>query len=49
MKAIWDEDFNLGCLFKVEAALAKAEEEVGLLPKGAATDIAEAAIRAEWS
>ena len=34
MKAIWEEDFRLRCLFKVEAALAKAEEEVGLLPKG---------------
>jgi len=46
MKAIWEEDFRLRCLFKVEAALAKAEEEVGLLPKGAAADIAEAALNA---
>jgi adenylosuccinate lyase len=43
MKAIWEEDFRLRCLFKVEAALARAEEEVGLLPKGAAEDIAAAA------
>jgi len=43
MKAIWEEDFRLRCLFKVEAALAKAEEEVGLIPKGAAEDIAAAA------
>jgi adenylosuccinate lyase len=43
MKAIWEEDFRLRCLFKVEAALAKAEEEVGLIPQGAAKDIAAAA------
>ena len=43
MKAIWEEDFRLRCLFKVEAALARAEEDVGLLPKGSAEDIAEAA------
>jgi len=46
MKAIWEEDFRLRCLFKVEAALAKAEEDVGLLPKGVAADIAEAADKA---
>ena len=40
MKQIWEEDFRLKCLFKVEAALAKAEEEVGLIPKGAADAIA---------
>jgi adenylosuccinate lyase len=43
MKAIWEEDYRLRCLFKVEAALAKAEEEVGLIPKGTAEDIAAAA------
>lgn len=43
MKAIWEEDFRLRCLFKVEAALARAEEEVGLLPAGTAADIAAAA------
>jgi adenylosuccinate lyase len=43
MKAIWEEDFRLRCLFKVEAALAKAEEEVGLLPAGTAAEIAAAA------
>jgi len=43
MKQIWEEDYRLKCLFKVEAALAKAEEEVGLIPKGAADAIACAA------
>ena len=43
MKQIWEEDFRLRCLFKVEAALARAEEEVGLLPTGIAADIAAAA------
>ncbi|MCJ7445557.1 MAG: adenylosuccinate lyase [Methanotrichaceae archaeon] len=43
MKLIWEEDFRLRCLFRVEAALAKAEEEVGLIPMSAAYDIAEAA------
>jgi adenylosuccinate lyase len=43
MEAIWEEDYRLRCLFKVEAALAKAEEEVGLIPKGTAEDIAAAA------
>ncbi len=43
MKQIWEEDFRLKCLFKVEAALAKAEEEVGLIPKGASSAIACAA------
>jgi len=46
MKNIWEEDFRLRCLFRVEAALAKAEEEVGLLPAGTAADIAEAAEKA---
>jgi adenylosuccinate lyase len=43
MKQIWEESFRLRCLFKVEAALAKAEEDVGLLPRGAADDIYKAA------
>jgi adenylosuccinate lyase len=43
MKQIWEENFRLKCLFKVEAALAGAEEEVGLIPKGAADAIACAA------
>jgi adenylosuccinate lyase len=46
MKAIWEEDYRLRCLFRVEAALARAEEDVGLLPKGTAADIAEAAEKA---
>ena len=43
MKAIWEEDFRLHSLFRVEAALAKAEEELGMIPKGAAGEIACAA------
>jgi len=43
MKKIWEEDYRLRCLFRVEAALARAEEDVGLLPKGTAEDIAHAA------
>jgi adenylosuccinate lyase len=43
MKEIWDENFRIRSLFHVEAALAKAEEDVGLIPKGAAADIAAAA------
>ncbi len=42
MKAIWEEDYRIRMLFKVEAALARAEEEVGLIPKGAADSIARA-------
>lgn len=34
MKAIWEEDFRLRCLFRVEAALAQAEEELGMIPPG---------------
>ncbi len=45
MKAIWEEDFRLRCLFKVEAALARAEEELGMIPQGAAAEI-EAASKA---
>jgi adenylosuccinate lyase len=43
MKAIWEEDFRLRSLFRVEAALARAEEELGMIPKGAAAEIARAA------
>ncbi|WP_292478448.1 lyase family protein [Methanothrix sp.] len=43
MKAIWEEDFRLRCLFRVEAALARAEEELGMIPQGAAAEIARAA------
>jgi len=43
MKALWSEEFRLRCLFRVEAALALAEEEVGLIPPGAAKEIALAA------
>lgn len=43
MKAIWEEDFRLRCLFRVEAALSQAEEELGMIPKGAAAEIAAAA------
>ncbi len=43
MKAIWEDDFRLRCLFRVEAALSAAEEEVGLLPSGTAAEIAAAA------
>ncbi|MBN1322649.1 MAG: adenylosuccinate lyase [Methanotrichaceae archaeon] len=46
MKALWEEDYRLRCLFQVEAALARAEEEVGLIPAGAAAGIAEAALKA---
>jgi adenylosuccinate lyase len=43
MKAIWEEDFRLRCLFRVEAALSLAEEELGMIPNGAAAEIAAAA------
>jgi adenylosuccinate lyase len=43
MRRIWEEDFRLNCLFKVEAALARAEEEIGFIPVGAADDIDKAA------
>ena len=43
MRRIWEEDFRFKSLFKVEAALARAEEEIGLIPEGAANDIDEAA------
>jgi adenylosuccinate lyase len=43
MKAIWEEDFRLRCLFRVEAALSLAEEELGMIPQGAAAEISAAA------
>jgi len=43
MKRIWEEDFRLRSLFRVESALAAAEEGVGLIPEGSADDIAKAA------
>jgi adenylosuccinate lyase len=43
MKALWSEEFRLRCHFRVEAALARAEEEEGLIPPGAAQEIALAA------
>jgi len=43
MKEIWEEDFRLRCLFRVEAALSRAEEELGMIPQGAADEIAAAA------
>jgi len=43
MKAIWEEDFRLRCLFRVEAALSQAEEELGMIPSGAAAEITKAA------
>jgi len=33
MKDIWEEDYRLRCLFRVEAALSKAEEELGMIPR----------------
>ena len=46
MKDLWSEDYRFLCLFRVEAALARAEEELGLIPAGAADDISRAAERA---
>jgi len=46
MKALWSEEFRLRCLFRVEAALALAEEEAGIIPPGSAQQIALAAERA---
>jgi adenylosuccinate lyase len=43
MKDIWEEDYRLRCLFRVEAALSLAEEELGMIPQGAAAEIAAAA------
>ncbi|HPJ83661.1 MAG TPA: adenylosuccinate lyase [Methanothrix sp.] len=46
MKDLWSEDYRFRCLFLVEAALSRAEEELGLIPEGAADDIERAAERA---
>jgi adenylosuccinate lyase len=46
MKSIWEEDFRLRCLFRVEAALSRAEEELGLIPAGTAALIVAAAEKA---
>ncbi|NYT01236.1 MAG: adenylosuccinate lyase, partial [Methanosarcinales archaeon] len=43
MKGLWTEDYRLRCLFRVEAALSRAEEEVGLIPPGSAALIEKAA------
>jgi len=43
MKDLWSENYRFRCLFRVEAALSRAEEELGLIPKGAAGDIERAA------
>ncbi len=46
MKDLWSEEYRFRCLFRVEAALSRAEEELGLIPEGAAGDIERAAERA---
>lgn len=46
MKNLWSEEYRFRCLFRVEAALSRAEEELGLIPEGAADDIERAAERA---
>ncbi|MFQ6119062.1 MAG: adenylosuccinate lyase, partial [Methanosarcinales archaeon] len=40
MKAVWSEETKLKKLLEVEAALAMAEAEIGLIPKNAASEIA---------
>ncbi|RAP51622.1 MAG: adenylosuccinate lyase [Methanosphaera sp. rholeuAM270] len=39
MKAVWEQEAKLENMLKVEAALAKAEGEIGLIPKEAADEI----------
>ncbi len=39
MKAVWEQEAKLQNMLKVEAALAKAEGEIGLIPKEAADEI----------
>ncbi|RAP52927.1 MAG: adenylosuccinate lyase, partial [Methanosphaera sp. rholeuAM130] len=39
MKAVWEQESKLENMLKVEAALAKAEGEIGLIPKEAADEI----------
>lgn len=46
MKDLWSENYRFRCLFRVEAALSRAEEELGLIPEGAAEDIERAAEKA---
>ncbi|HII07543.1 MAG TPA: adenylosuccinate lyase [Methanotrichaceae archaeon] len=46
MKDLWSENYRFRCLFRVEAALSRAEEELGLIPEGAAEDIEKAAEKA---
>jgi len=46
MKDLWSEEYRFRCLFLVEAALSRAQEELDLIPKGAADDIERAARRA---
>ncbi|MDY7081361.1 MAG: lyase family protein, partial [Halobacteria archaeon] len=43
MRSIWDEENKLEKMVEVEVALARAEEETGDIPEGAADDIAQAA------
>jgi len=47
MKGLWSENYRFRCLFRVEAALARAEEELGLIPEGAADDVQKAAENAD--
>ncbi|HOT06537.1 MAG: adenylosuccinate lyase [Methanosaeta sp. PtaB.Bin039] len=47
MKALWTEEYRLRCLFRIEAALSQAQEELGLIPQGAAKAISEAAEKAD--
>ena len=46
MKDLWSEEYRFRCLFRVEAALSRAEEELGLIPAGAADDIFRASEKA---
>lgn len=39
MKAVWEQESKLQNMLKVEAALAKAEAEIGLIPEDAAEEI----------
>ncbi|MDY6774681.1 MAG: adenylosuccinate lyase [Halobacteria archaeon] len=43
MRSVWDEENKLEKMVEVEVALARAEEETGDIPEGAADDIREAA------
>jgi len=46
MKELWSEDYRFRCLFRVEAALSRAEGDLGIIPEGAAEDIENAAEKA---